>query len=111
MQALPLEDFSVSLLKPLTFGSSAKDAYTKFSAKNGLGVNGRENFVNDLEWAVIEDYSELQKIKSRYPQAVMSGSGPTYYALDTEISSSEEFKDFLIINGLHAIPHGVKIVD
>lgn len=111
LQPTPFEEFSVSLIKPNTFGISAKEAYTKFSQKKELSQAGRENFVNDLEWAVIGDYPELQMIKQSYPNAVMSGSGPTYYAIDTELSNSDgKFDGFLIINGLKSVSDGVRAV-
>ena len=112
IQNLPFEEFSVSLVKPMNFGISAKEAYTKFSAKKELKAVGRENFVNDLEWAVIEDYSELQKIKLAYPNSVMSGSGPTYYAIGSEFSADGNFLDgnCIIINGLKSVPDGVDAV-
>lgn len=113
LQNLPFEEFSVSLVKPMNFGISAKEAYTKFSAKKELNALGREDFVNDLEWAVIEDYPELQKIKQAYPNAVMSGSGPTYYAIGTEFSADGNLTggDCIIINGLKSIPDGVGVVE
>lgn len=111
LQPISFEEISVSLIKPNTFGISAKEAYTKFSAQKEFSQAGRENFVNDLEWAVIADYPDLQKIKKHYPNAVMSGSGPTYYAIDTEFSNPNGvFDNCLIINGLKAVSDGVGAV-
>lgn len=112
LQNMPFEEFSVSLVKPMNFGISAKEAYTKFSEKKELGALGRENFANDLEWAVIGDYLELQKIKQVYPNAIMSGSGPTYYAIGMDFSADENFAngDFIIINRLKSIPDGIGAV-
>ncbi|MBR1461690.1 4-(cytidine 5'-diphospho)-2-C-methyl-D-erythritol kinase, partial [bacterium] len=57
------EPFSVSLIKPLGLGISAKEAYTKFSYKieNNIDVERRSEFENDLEWAIIKDYPQLLK--------------------------------------------------
>lgn len=96
---------NVSLIKPINLGISAKEAYTKFAQKNK--TTERENFINDLEWAVIEDYKELQLIKKEYPQAVMTGSGSTYFAFDTEFSP---LNGYWRKNNLTTINSGIKIV-
>lgn len=106
---LDVKGFEVNLIKPLGLGISAKEAYTKFSYKkeNGLGLDSRDNFVNDLEWALIDDYKELQFIKKNYPKSVMTGSGSTYFSLD------EKFKNhngYWVRNGLKSISYGVKEV-
>ena len=107
LEQLPFKEFSVSLIKPLNLGISAKEAYTKFSQKKSASDKGREEFENDLEWAVIEDYPELQRIKSLYPAAMMSGSGSTYFATGLNF---EETDGYWIKNNLKAIPYGVKEV-
>lgn len=104
LEALPFEDFSLSLIKPQNLGISAKEAYTRFAEKE---KTGREDFVNDLEWAVIEDYEELQKIKARYPKSVMSGSGSTYYIVG---EAFEQMEGYWLKNGLVSIPYGIKEV-
>lgn len=95
----------VNLIKPLDLGISAKEAYTKFSEKKSKNVSGRENFINDLEWAVVDDYKELLFIKSTYPDSVMTGSGSTYYSLKEEF---QPHAGFWVKNGLETIPFGVK---
>ena len=74
----------ISLIKPLNLGISAKEAYTKFSKKHLEGDINRDKFVNDLEWAILDDYPQLQYIKSKYPKSVMSGSGSTYFIINDE---------------------------
>ena len=106
LEKLPFEEFNVSLIKPVNLGISAKEAYTKFNAKI-LNSNDRKNFVNDLEWAVIDDYDELRRIKQKYPTAVMSGSGSAYYCLNTEF---EKFEGFWVKNNLKTIDKGVEFV-
>lgn len=96
---------NVSLIKPIKLGISAKEAYTKFAAKEKTAE--RAEFINDLEWAVIEDYEELQRIKTQYPQAVMTGSGSTYFAFDTEFAP---LKGYWIKNNLKTIQTSIKIV-
>ena len=104
LEPLPYKEFSLSLIKPLTLGISAKEAYTKFAQKE---QNGRANFVNDLEWAILGDYPELQKIKKLYPDAIMSGSGSTYYIIGKEFSPLE---GYMTKNNLTTIPYGVQTV-
>ena len=116
LEPLEFEEFEVSLIKPENLGISAKEAYTKFSEKianyptlavEGPGWGAREAYPNDLEWAVIDDYKELQEIKKLYPKSVMSGSGSTYFAIDTEFKPQ---KGFWIKNNLKSISYGVKEV-
>ena len=115
MENLPFHPFKLSLIKPKNFGISAKEAYTKFSQlKNKPNLNITKRFIdgersllhNDLELAVINDYADLQKIKSAYPQSQMSGSGPTFFLIN---ENAKLDGDFLIIPDIEAISDGVKI--
>lgn len=109
-------EFNVSLIKPKNFGISAKEAYTKFSAlenKPNLNMtqklietgNIKECLHNDLEVALINDYKQLQEIKQDYPDSIMSGSGSTFFAIDTDFEKINE--NFWIKNNLKSIPYGV----
>ena len=74
------------------------------------GVRGwgtRDTYPNDLEWAVIDDYVELQNIKKHYPNAVMSGSGSTYFGVNMNFEPQD---GFWVKNSLKAIPYGVSEV-
>lgn len=104
IEPLRFEEFDVSLIKPNNLGISAKEAYTKFSEK----FNKHNTFVNDLEWAIIDDYEELQKIKELYPKSIMSGSGSTYYILNDKFGNHNGYTTF---NGLKAISYGVKEIN
>ena len=99
LEPLEFEEFNVSLIKPKNLGISAKEAYTKFSAKNG-----KSNFDNDLEWAVIDDYEELQTIKRLYPNSMMSGSGSTYFVINDGFKPLEGYE---IFNNLKAVSYGI----
>lgn len=107
---LPFEECNVNLIKPVGLGISAKEAYTKFSHKyaNKIDIINRNNFVNDLEWAIISDYKELQHIKSCYPSAIMTGSGSTYFSLSEEFIQTN---DYWVKNGLRFTANGVSVVD
>lgn len=106
---LPDANYQVTLIKPKNIGISAKEAYTKYSLKNEKpqnnmtekmfialmdGENIKPYLYNDLEYAVFEDYKELQIIKEKYPNAIMSGSGSTYFILeniDNKLNENYEF--------------------
>ena len=96
---------NISLIKPIDLGISAKEAYTKFADKPKTPE--RDNFINDLEWAIIDDYKELQFIKEHYPQSIMTGSGSTYFAYDTEFAQHE---GYWVKNDLKTINYGAKII-
>ena len=97
----------VNLIKPRDLGISAKEAYTKFSSKIRLNSTDRDKYKNDLEWAVIDDYKELQFIKEKYPTSMMTGSGSTYFSLDKEFEQSE---GYWINNGLSFVNNGTSQV-
>lgn len=105
---LDFEKFTVSLIKPLDLGISAKEAYTKFSNKMSSTTKDRDKFVNDLEWGLIDDYEELQYIKNKYPKSIMSGSGSTYYIINNQFNTPDN--GYWIKNNLKAIPNGIKVV-
>ena len=90
-------ELPVTLIKPKKLGISAKEAYTKYSLKENKPQNNMtekmlnalknhksiKNYLyNDLEYAIFDDYSELQDIKEKLPQSIMSGSGSTYFVLE-----------------------------
>lgn len=97
----------VNLIKPINLGISAKEAYTKFSQKMAVCSEGRDNYKNDLEWAVIGDYKELQFIKEKYPTSMMTGSGSTYFSLD---KAFEQAEGYWINNGLSFVNNGISQV-
>jgi 4-diphosphocytidyl-2-C-methyl-D-erythritol kinase len=115
----------VSLIKPKNLGISAGEAYQKYAKKEfkpkhdntekmvNLIKNGKkiDDFLyNDLEYAIFDDYTELQNIKKAYPNSIMSGSGSTYFVLQniTDFSMDE---NYLLINNLKFIPDGVGYAD
>ncbi len=101
--------FNVNIIKPIGLGISAGEAYTSFSAKNKPeNQSQRAKFVNDLEWAVLDKYEQLQFIKNTYPTAIMTGSGPTYFSVEEEFKLSE---GYWVKNNLKAIDFGVKVVE
>lgn len=123
-EPIPSIEREVTLIKPKELGISAKEAYTKYSQK---GITHQDNMTekminalkngqkiepflyNDLEYAIFDDYKELQEIKSAYPNAIMSGSGSTYFVLEN-IEENKLGSDFLFINNLKFINKGVEVV-
>ena len=99
MHPLPFEDFSLSLIKPKKLSISAKEAYAKFDE-----LKIQSNMPNDLEFALLPHYTELQHLHSLGYQ--MSGSGPTYFVLKHELKEKLG-EDYMIIENLHAINHGI----
>ena len=95
----------VSLIKPKNLGISAKEAYEKFSSKPPK-TKELEFEKNDLEWAIIGDYPQLQYIKNKYSNSIMTGSGSTFYLID---SNFEPEDDYIVINDLNFTDEGVSI--
>lgn len=128
LEKLPFVEMGVSLIKPNDLGISAKEAYTKFSQlkiQPSLDMTGQmvnyhrlyspievddvEQFLhNDLELALFNDYKQFQKIKRLYPNSIMSGSGSTYFALDTKINPID---NYWVKNDLKTVDCGVSQVD
>jgi len=59
---------------------------------------------NDLEFALLPHYTELQHLHSLGYQ--MSGSGPTYFVPKHELKEKLG-EDYMIIENLHAVNHGI----
>ncbi len=108
LEKLPFEEMKLAIIKPKNLGISAKDAYTKFSQKKSENFQSNygkiEDFKNELEWAVIDDYEELKNIKNLYPASIMSGSGSAYFVINLELKPEN---GYLIINNLFAAENGV----
>ena len=123
-EKLPMVESDVTLIKPKNLGISAGEAYKKYALKAVKPQNNmtekmldalrneediRPYLYNDLEYAVFDDYVELQKIKTIYPQAIMSGSGSTYFVLE-KLSQSKLDENYEFINNLHFISDGISSV-
>ncbi len=124
IRRLKAASYPVTIIKPKNLGISAKEAYTKYSLKENkpkynmtekmlealnLGEDITKYLYNDLEYAVYDDYKELQTIKDIYPDSIMSGSGSSYFVL-RDIESALN-NDYQIISGLKFIDNGVKIIN
>lgn len=122
IEKLPCVNMPVTLIKPKYLGISAKEAYSKYDLKEfkphynmtekmagAIKHNSIKNefLYNDLEYAVFDDYTELQQIKAMCPAAVMSGSGSTFFVL--EDCNPALTPDYQIIRNLHFINSGVQV--
>ncbi len=121
IEKLKTIEMPVTLIKPKNLGISAKEAYTKYAAKEFKPQNNmteklcnalknktdiREFLYNDLEYAVFYDYPELQYIKSKLPDSIMSGSGSTYFVLGM-VESPDFSEEYQVISGLKFINNGI----
>ena len=125
IEKLPVINSEITLIKPKSLGISAKEAYTKYAAKknkpqnhfteqmiDAIKFNKNINpfLYNDLEYAIFEDYKELQNIKDNIPNSIMSGSGSTYFVLDN-LKINPLGDDYIMINNLQFINKGVEIMN
>ena len=121
VERLPFKEYPVSLIKPAV-GISAKEGYQRYAElTNKPNFNNTEKMIdtlkndkdiepliqNDLEQGVFEVYEELQKIKEANPKSIMSGSGSTYFVLDSKINHVE---DYWVAEGLKTISTGCEIL-
>ncbi len=97
---MPFYDFKLSLVKPKHLKISAKEAYSAFDE-----LKKESEFRNDLEFALIDKYEELQYLHSLGLQ--MSGSGPAYFMRDKNIDFEIDRDKYLVINNLKSVNHGV----
>ena len=120
VRKLPVKVYPVTLIKPKNLGISAKEAYTKYAMKKDKpkyymtermiealkqDKDIKEFLYNDLEYAVFDDYKELQQIKSKLPKSIMSGSGSTYFVLD-DVKDIDFPDDYQVIKNIHFITDG-----
>lgn len=124
IEKLPSVCMSVTLIKPKNIGISAREAYTKYAKKEfkpkynkteslvnalNIGENIEPYLYNDLEYAVIGDYKELQEIKALLPNSIMSGSGSTYFILN-KLHQDYFDENYQIIENLEFIKEGISII-
>ncbi len=126
LEKLPVYKQEVSLIKPKNLGISAKEAYTKFSLlKDKSNPNNTQKLkelllnrkfdksliYNSLENALFPDYDELKKIKDGVKNSLMSGSGSTFFVLDSKIQTILNKNDYEIFENLETITSGAEEVN
>ena len=100
---MPFYDFKLSLVKPKNLQISAREAYEAFD-----NLKEESNMRNDLEFALLDKYKELKFLNELGLQ--MSGSGPTFFLRDKNFDVKIDESEYLIINNLNSVDHGVKII-
>ncbi len=99
IEPLKFEPFDLTIVKPKSLGISAKEAYQEFDKKEGSS-----NMDNDLEWALLSKYKELQYLNSL--GLTMSGSGSAYFKTG-EFNKNLDPDMYEIYKDLKAVPYGV----
>ena len=97
---MPFFNFELTLVKPKNLKISAREAYEAFDT-----LEEESNLRNDLEFALLDKYEELQYLHNLDMQ--MSGSGPTFFTRKKDIDFKIDTNKYLIINNLNSINHGV----
>lgn len=105
LEPVEFTEIPITIIKPLGLKISAKEAYSRFdeSIKEGRV----SNLKNDLEFALLPHYKELQYLNSLGFQ--MSGSGPSFFVKQAflPVEIKEKLKgEYLIIENLKTIDIG-----
>ncbi len=123
---LPFIERDISLIKPKNIGISTKEAYKSFSEmQDKTNPDNTTKFVNLLkqgkfdtallynsfEKALFPKYPELQEIKNNIKNSIMSGSGSTFFVLESEIKTTLNRNDYYIFENLKTINTGVQEVN
>ena len=92
-------EFPITLIKPKNLKISAGQAYKAFD-----NLKEKSNMLNDLEFALLDEFEELKYLHSLGFQ--MSGSGPTYFAQKEKLDEILN-ENYLIIENLKTINYGI----
>ncbi|MBR1617045.1 4-(cytidine 5'-diphospho)-2-C-methyl-D-erythritol kinase [bacterium] len=97
---MPFFDFKLTIVKPADLKISAKEAYSAFDK-----IKAESRMRNDLEFALIKKYKEIQYLHSKGMQ--MSGSGPAFFVRKENIDFEINPDKYIVIPNLNSISHGV----
>ena len=121
-QELPFVETDISIIKPKKLAISAKEAYTKFASLQDktnpdnttklarlLMENkfDKELIYNSLEKALFSDYEQLREIKIKVKNSLLSGSGPSFFVLESSLNANFDEKEYDIFENLKTISTGV----
>lgn len=121
-QKLPFVETDISIIKPKKLGISAKEAYTKFALLQDktnpdnttkLAKLLNENKIdksliyNSFEQALFPDYEQLQEIKTKVKNSLLSGSGPSFFVLESTLNAKFDKNEYDIFENLKTISTGV----
>jgi len=122
IEPLPFIKQKVSVIKPKNLSISAKEAYSKFAALNdktnpdnasklkNLLKQGKFDgslIYNSFEKALFPDYAELQTVKDKVKNSLMSGSGSAFFVLSDKIETEFDRSRYEIFENLETVPYGV----
>ncbi len=125
-EKLPFYEQNISLIKPQNLGISAKKAYTKFALLKDKsypdntsklkyllseGKFDKTLIYNSLEKALLPDYTELRTIKNSVKNSLMSGSGSTFFVLDSKLETDLDKSNYYIRENLKTINTGVEEIN
>lgn len=133
-EKLPFQKINFLVVKPKEFSVSTKECYGKFATLNYFSSGEKSNKVcelfkadftpdklasmlyNDLENAIISDYSELAQIKENIIKqgainALMSGSGSSVFGILPEaIKITPDFGEKYEVFSAQSTANGVEII-
>lgn len=126
IEKIPFYEQSVSLIKPKNLGISAKEAYINFSKledkSNPNNTNKMKELLlknefdknliyNSLEKALFPNYKELRTLKTRVKNSLMSGSGSTFFVLDSKLDTDLNLKNYDVFENLRTTNTGVEEIN
>ena len=126
IEKIPFYEQSVSLIKPKNLGISAKEAYINFSKledkSNPNNTNKMKELLlknefdknliyNSLEKALFPNYKELRTLKTRVKNSLMSGSGSTFFVLDSNLDTDLNLKNYDVFENLKTTNTGVEEIN
>ncbi|GBF22658.1 4-diphosphocytidyl-2C-methyl-D-erythritol 2-phosphate synthase [Candidatus Gastranaerophilus sp. (ex Termes propinquus)] len=103
LEEMPYGYFDLVLVLPKNLKISAREAYCRFDELSEIST-----MPNDLEFALLPHYKELQTLHALGLQ--MSGSGPAYFIKEKNLPLSLRHilgENFKIFEGLKTVNHGV----
>lgn len=103
IERLPFVEFDLSVIKPKGLKIPTKDAYSAFD-----NLEQESNLPNDLEFAMLPFYEELQKLHALNFQ--MSGSGPSFFIKKSHVDIDLNKEKYEIFENLKSINTGVKLI-
>ncbi len=95
------EPKTYTLVKPKNFGVSTREAYALFDE-----LTEPSNLENDLEFAIIKKYKNLENLHNLGFK--MTGSGSVFY-LEGTLPQNFERKDYEIFENVETLNHGVVV--
>ena len=125
-EKIPVFKQKISLIKPKNIGISTKEAYGAFSAMTDKtnpdnttklkellmkGKFDKSLLYNSFEKALFPKYSELDYLKNKIKNSLMSGSGSTFFVLESFINSDIDKTQYDIFENLETVDTGAQIVN